>query len=232
MFKFLLAGLFLIPYLGLAQNSPYGTSPSPVPNYTGQMGGKDPTGRLIPFKVNSDGSLVTSSNPQVTATPTGSVTPTFTITHTPNLTATPTQTLTFTPTITPVPIVDVQPQVTVVNLGRYSVNPAASATPAVIATAIPSATPIFHKVVASYNNSGTAGGGIGLWAPTKLNSVDVIAPAGGVGIGSTALVVLYGPGQALSLSGPDCSLGAAAGCTITGYIFDYQSFTPFKDMQR
>lgn len=158
-------------------------------------------------------------------------TPTFTGTC-PLCTGTPTVTNSPTNTLTPTPaLVYVQPIVTIVPLGRFSVNPVTSATPAVIATAIPSATPIYHKVVASYNNSGIAGGGFGLWAPTKLNSIDVIAPQG-VGSGSTALVAIYGPGQPLSISGPDCSLGSAAGSTVTGYLFDYQSLSPFPDMTR
>ena len=168
--------------------------------------------------------------PTVTSTPTGSATPTNTPTV--NLTST-VSTNTPTATSTPTPnTVIIIPVVTVVPLGRYSVNPAASATPAVFATAIPSATPYFHKVVVTYNNPGTAGGGLGIWVPTKLGGADVIAPAGGMGSGSSAFVVLYGPGIPLSISGPDCTLGSAAGATITGYIWDYQSLTPFSDMQR
>ena len=78
-----------------AQNSPYGTSGNDVPSYTGQMGGKDPNGKLKTLKVNADGSLVTSSSAEATAT--GSTTPTPTFTGS----ATPTPTFTNTKTTTP-----------------------------------------------------------------------------------------------------------------------------------
>ena len=245
--KFVLLVLILMPGFASAQIGPWTFTMTPTKTATVDVswtpgGGNQytptPTPTTIPTYV--PGLDLENTQLQILAklksgivivTMTATITPTPTKTFTPNLTNTITFTPTFTFTSTNTPqAVNVIPVVTVVNEGSYSVNPASSATPAVVATAIPSATPYFHKVVVTYNNPGTAGGGIGLWAPTKIGGADVIAPSGGMGQGSGSFVILYGPGQPLSISGPNCTLGASAGATITGFIWDYLSLTPFSQV--